>query len=279
MRTSDYRFSSLIIIALFLFSACSKKTESNGLNDDDNGGYASDISRITWVNSDVISLADAAGFVYNAEYMRTTGLGCATVAVDTVSPTRQLTIRFGEKDCTALDGRTRRGTIIIKYPGRYTDGGTVHTITFDNYYINGNNLTGSIQFKRVDTTLTGNWYYDVYVNDSLNLSPDPLKSQYISWKGNIVSKWLQGYTVYGSGDRSDDIFSISGSAKLTRQNGHSFSCGISTPMQVALNCDFVQSGVVNVTGYTGDRIVDYGSGCDNNAILRIGNDSHDLKLK
>jgi hypothetical protein len=279
MYKSEYRLRSLIIIALFLFAACSKKTETNGLNDDDNGGYASDISRINWVNSDVISLADAAGFVYNGAYMRTTTIGCATVGVDTTSTMRQLTIRFGDKDCVALDGRARRGTIIIKYPGRYTDSGTVHTITFDKYYINGNNLTGTIKLVRVDSTFNGNWYYKAEINDSLNMSPDPLKSQYVVWKGNVVSKWLQGYTVYGSGDRSDDIFSISGSAMLTRQNGHAFSCGISAPMQVALNCDYVQSGVVNVSSYNGQRIVDYGTGgCDAAAKLRIETATYDLRL-
>src|SRR4051812_3516280 len=123
MYNSVNRLKSLfVVVTLFLFSACSKETSTNGLTDaDDNGGYASDISRIQWATSDVISLADAAGFVYNGSYMRTTGIGCATVGVDTFSTTHTLTIRFGDADCQALDGRMRRGTIIIKYPGRYTD--------------------------------------------------------------------------------------------------------------------------------------------------------------
>lgn len=283
-RNSDFRKGAFfIIISMLLFTACKPDpSNTNSLQDgDDNGGYASDASRIEWANNDVISIADAAGFYYDGAFMRSarpTYVGvCATVGTDTVTNPHTLTIRFGPTDCTCLDGRKRRGTIVVSFNGRYVDSGQVHTITYSNYYINGNQLSGSLQTLRVDTTITGNWYYKVYTKDSMNLSQDPLNSQYVTWTGNLVRKWVTGFA---TGDRSDDVYSISGGATLTRPNGHSFSFGISAPLQVAMNCDYIDAGVINVNGLNGARRLDYGTAgtCDANANLYIDVHSYPLKL-
>ena len=272
----------LLASSAMVFQACQKSNDNNIGNADDQGGYASDISRIEWANDDVISIADAAGSVYNGAYMRSskaTEIGaCCTVGTDTddVAGMHSLVIRFGSDDCVCLDGRKRRGTIIVKYMGNYADAGQTHTITFNNYYVNENQLMGTISTVRVDTTITGNWYYKVSARDSMDVNPDPLKSQYVVWYGSLTRKWIQGY---GTGDRSDDIFSISGSAMLTRQNGNRFSVDITTPLQFALNCNNCESGVANVTAPQGVRILNYGAGtCDDNAQLNIGVHIYQLKL-
>lgn len=251
-----------------------------GLTDaDDKGGYASDASRIELANNDAISIADVAGTFYNAAYLSSPsglGLSSTTVGTDTLSTPHTLTIRFGNNDQVCLDGRKRRGTIIVTYNSQYAKANEVHTITFDNYFLNGNQITGSIQTTRIDTTISGKWYYNVLVNDSMNMSQDPLQSQYVIWTGNLVRKWVTGF---GTNDRNDDAFSISGAATLTRPNGHIFSCGISTPLQFAIGCDFAESGVINVTGYSGARILNYGDGtCDPLAQLNIGVNVHQLTL-
>ncbi len=270
-----------IVITMLLFPACTR-TSPNDLSDgDDNGGYASDLSRIEWANNDIISIADAAGNSYNGAFMRTTQttLGtCATVGTDTIHTPHTLTIRFGPSDCICLDGKARRGTIIVAYNGHYSDTSQIHTITFDNYAIGDNTMSGTLRTIRVDTTVTGNWYYKVIVNDSMNVSLDPLNSMYVTWQGSLVRKWVTGYT--SSSDRNDDVFSISGNATLTRPNGHTFSCDIAVPMQYAMNCSFAQSGVVDVTGFNPPmRVLNYGSGgCDNSAQLSIKTNVYTLNL-
>ncbi len=270
-----------LLASVLIFAGCTR-TSTNTLSDgDDDGGYASDLSRIEWANNDVISIADAAGDAYNGAFVRTTGttLGtCATVGTDTIHTPHTLTIRFGPSDCSCLDGRMRRGTIIVSYSGQYKNSGMLHTITFDHYYVNDNEMTGSIKTIRVDTTVTGNWYYKVIVADSMNVSLDPLNSKYVTWTGSLVRKWVQGYLT--TSDRGDDIFSISGNATLTRPNGHQFSCDIATPLQFAMGCDFAESGVVDVTGYNPPmRVLNYGSGtCDNTALLNINTNVYTLTL-
>ncbi len=246
-------------------------------NDDDRIGYATDANRIEFANNDVISLADQAGILYNAEYIRSSTSRCATVAVDTVNQPHTLIIRFGDNDCLCADGRKRRGAIIVSYAGRYLQNGDVKTITFNNYHLDGNRLMGAIKMTRVDTAVTGDPFYVVQVNDTMDVNPDPLQSKYLVWTGNLLRKWVGGDK---TSDRNDDYFSVAGNATLTRPNGHKFDFNISTPLQFGTSCDFAQSGVVNVTGYTGNRILNYGNGtCDNQAQLNIGVNIYQLTLE
>ena len=273
----------LLTLSFFIFAGCKKGSSNVPTNPDDNGGYASDASKIELYSNDAISLADAAGNFYNAVYMRTTDTlnafgSCATVATDTIDGVHRLIIRFGSTDCVCLDGRARRGTIIVSYTGRYTDTATVHTITFQDYYINDEQFAGTIKATRVDTTVIGNWYYQVLANDSLITTPN----QIITWSGVLTRKWLAGYA---TGTRGDDVFSISGSAVLTRANGHVFTFNIQTPLQFALDCNYCEWGVVNVTGYTGSSQLDYSpssgttvGGCDNVAKLTMDTHIYSINL-
>lgn len=260
-----------VAISVILFASCRQAPNANPVNGDDNGGYASAGSRIEWVNTDVISIADQAGLLYNGAYLRTTHntiSGCALVGVDTISAIHTLTIYFGDQDCKCLDGRYRRGTIIVQYYGRYSDTLQQHYISFSNYYVSGNNVTGSIVTTRIDTTVEGLWYYNVVENDTLNVSPDPLKSQYIIWNGTTVHRWVNGFD---TPTRNDDVFSVSGTGNLTLQNGHQYSFVISAPLQYATTCDYAEAGVINVNGYNGARILNYGAGnCDAIAQMSIG---------
>jgi hypothetical protein len=275
---SIFRKGAFLILSLLVLNACKQSSSNSFSNVDDNGGYASDASRIELMTDDAISICDAAGNIYNGANLRTTALGtCATVGTDTISVPHTLTIRFDPNGCVCLDGRTRKGTVVVSYFGRYNDTAQIHTISFDRYYVNSNQFMGTIKTIRKDTTVTGNWYYKVLVNDSLNMSPDPLQSEFIVWTGTLVRKWVSGYL---TGDRNDDAFSISGNATLTRPNGHQFSCDIATPLQFAINCDYAESGVINVTGYLSPmRVLNYGAtNCDPNALLNIGTNVYELTL-
>lgn len=277
----NFKFSkylSILALGAVAFSACNRNPKDDNYlyDDDDRIGYATEASRIEFANNDVISLADQAGLLYNAEYIRESTSTCASVAVDTINTPHTLIIRFGETDCMCADGRKRRGSIIVQYNGRYLDTAEVHTITYNNYHIDGNRLTGWVKTIRVDTTVTGNWYYKVQVNDSMDVNPDPLQTQQVVWNGNLLRRWVGGNS---TPQRDDDYFSISGMARLTSPNGHVFDFNIATPLQFGISCDYAQSGVVNVTGYTGNRVLNYGSGsCDNSAQLNVGVRVYQLTL-
>jgi len=276
------KYALLLAVPMFLYSACTPVSDNTLTNSDDNGGYASDASKIEWINDDVISLGDAAGLIYNGAYMRTTKTTidgtCATVATDTTTGggVNTIIIRFGQSgtgsnnnpvDCNCLDGRNRRGSIIIQYSGHYFDSGTVHTFTFNNYFVNDVQVSGTIQTIIADTTVTGNHHYSVYASDSINVSTTAQPNQFIVWNGSFDRKWISGETTPG---RGDDGFLVSGSGTLTRANGHQFSFAISSPLQVYNNCNYIEAGIVTVTGSAGSRILNYGSGgCDANASVSV----------
>lgn len=275
------RGALLAVFTLFIMGGC-KKTNTNAPgNEDDNGGYASDASRIEWLSNDAISICDAAGTFYNGAYMKATSTfgTCALVSVDTLTNPRVLTVRFGNENCLCLDGKNRRGNIVVTFGGQYSDSNIQHVITYDNYYVNDVRLSGNTKVTRIDTTVVGNWYYRVKVDDTMTRTPN----KYVTWKGALTRKWIAGF---GTGDRSDDIYSISGNATLVRENGHLFTCDIQTPLRFALNCDYAESGVINVTGLgTDTRILNYALGnsggvdfCDNDAQLNAGSSVYHLTL-
>lgn len=271
----------LLLCSAVMFSAC-KKGPTNVLDDaDDNGGYASDASKIEWLSNDAISIADAAGNYYNGVYMRTTNTfgTCATVSTDTLHSPHVIIVRFGNSNCKCLDDRYRRGTITISYDSNYSRKDQIHTISFDNYYINDVKLGGTVKVTRIDTTVVGNWYYKVKVDASMTNQPNEI----VYWQGSLVRKWVSGYA---TGERNDNVYSISGNATLTRANGHKYVFNIATPLRFAQDCDYCESGVVDISGYTGARQLDYSvssgsttGGCDNVAKMNINGSIYSIMLK
>jgi hypothetical protein len=274
------RAALFIVFSMLLFTACKKKN-SNPLNDaDDNGGYASDASKIEWLSNDAISIADAGGNYFNGNYMRTTNPfgNCASVSIDSLHTPRLLIIRFGDVNCMCLDGRNRRGTIVVQFDTAYNVANRQHQITFQDYHVNDVKLDGNIIVTRIDTTVVGNWFYNV--KSSLSMTSVP--NQIVTWQGSLVRKWVDGYA---TGDRGDNIYSLSGAATLTRANGHIYVFNINTPIQFAENCDYAESGVITVSGYNGARVLNYGAGsnnpvgtCDNDAQLNIAEHVYQIKL-
>jgi len=276
--------NSAFIIAASLFTLASCKHDNNNnapalTNADDNGGYASDAAKAEQTSNDVISIADVAAATSSGSNLRTTGTtlgGCAMVTNDTSVTPHVLTINFGTTDCTCLDNKNRRGEIIVTYSGHYKDSGSTHTITYSNYYVNDNQVMGSKTVTNMGTNSSGQVYYNVTVNDSMGIGSDSL----ITWVGNRVRTWYAGY---GTSERADDVYQITGTTTLTRANGHVFTFDITSPLQVANACPFIEAGTVDISSSTfasSPHILDYGTGnCDDEAQLTIGGTTYNVTLR
>ncbi len=276
------RKSALIVAAsVFTLAACKRDTNNNSSpalsSADDNGGYASDAAKAEQTSNDVISIADAAAATSGSN-LRTTGTtigGCAMVTNDTSVTPHVLTINFGTTNCTCLDFKNRRGEIIVTYSGHYKDSGSTHTISYSNYFVNDNQLMGSKTVTNMGTNSSGQVYYNVTVNDSLNIGGDSV----ITWVGNRVRTWQAGYS---TADRSDDQYLITGTTTLTRANGHVFTFDITSPLQVANNCPFIEAGTIDISSTSfasSPHILDYGTGnCDAEAQLTIGSHTYNISL-
>jgi len=263
----------LVVLGIGFVYSCNKPPANSSLGNDDNGGYASDASRIELFTDDAISLMDIAGTYFTPDYIADSTL--ATVTWDTIDEPRTLQVIFSAtQDATCLDGRKRRGSVSVTYSGRYSDTGTanIHNITFNNYYVDGYQVSGTIQYVRIDTTVIGNWYYQVYVNDSVTITP----GSYVTWNGTMLRQWIAGDS---TATRTDDVFSISGNPTLMRPDMHRFTFSIAAPWQVALNYNYVEAGSANIAGPQGARTINYGNGyTDNIAQLYFGGNEYTISL-
>ncbi len=280
----------LVAASLLTLAACrrDKATDTTSTTPtlstaDDNGGYASDAAKLENTSNDVISITDVAATT-GGSGLRTTS-PCATVTNDTISTPHVLTINFGATDCLCADGKYRKGEIIVTYSGRYKDSGSVHTISYDGYYVNDNYVGGSKTVTNEGTNASGQVWYTVVVNDSIILTTDSVITQ----TAHRTRTWLTGYSTPTRSDDSYAIADVSGySTVLRRANGHIFNLSITSPLTIALSCDYIEAGTLDISSSTfvaGDRILNYSYGlgattglCDDLAQLTIGTHTYVITL-
>lgn len=272
----------LMASAMLLFAACKRAGNSNNdissLTDDDKA-YGADQAAMEKENNDVISIADVAANTGSGGLLKGAPsdlASCATVTNDSVSGI--LTIDFGTMLCTGNDGRIRSGKIIVHYTGHYKDAGSVHTITYENYIVNGNQLTGSKTVTNMGMNNAGNYYYNITVNDTLWMGTAASNNGFRSWTSERVRTWVTGYN---TPQRSDDSYDITGSATIHRRNGHVFTANITSALRIATNCEWIEQGTVQITPQSGNnvRTIDYGNGnCDSEATLTINSKTYHITL-
>ena len=267
------KISTFIAVAVIgsslLFTSCKKDASKDADVESSENNALAEASF-----NDVTSIADQAALGGSVN-MRVAGenredgslgSGCATVTIDTVSTPHIITIDFGSTNCVCNDGRTRRGKILLSYSGRYRESGTVISISFNNYFVNDNQLTGTKTITNQGLNNAGNLVYKIEVNGQI------LKANgagTISWTSSRQREWTAGANtplVW-----SDDAYSITGTASGTNASGKSYTINITKPLVRKMSCRWFESGTVDVTPEGKPaRTLDYGtSGCDANATVTI----------
>ncbi|MFM7770744.1 MAG: hypothetical protein ACKO8Q_09330 [Bacteroidota bacterium] len=218
-------------------------------------------------------LADVDNFVHlvssNTDGIRTLNFPCVdTVLVDTLSYPKTITIDFGEDDCFGNDGKNRKGKIHVSYTGRYSQSGTIISISTENYRVD------NAQINLVKTV----------TNEGLNSNSQPYFS--VQAEGDIVTEtgsisyvssrirtWLSGFSTV---DFSDDVYDISGSGSGINRNGDPFSVNITNPLRIQLDCAWILSGRIDIEPADGDlRTLDFGSGsCNAGYTILVGDESY-----
>jgi hypothetical protein len=277
------RNGAIIMMASILtLTACKKKSDNNTTtltNADDNGGYASDAAKLDQNSNDAMSISDAAATTGSSNLRTTSGYPLVTRVFAT--PDTVITIDFGPINHICLDGKNRRGQIIVTYSGRYKDSGSTHAITTSNYYVDDNKVIFHKTVTNVGAIGSGPVSYNVTVNDSIILGTDSV----IYWTGNRTRTWSEGY---GTTTWTDDVYLIGGVTTLHRANGKvfTFTISVSDPLKVALGCRYIEAGTVTIssTSFTGgDRTLNYtygptSGGCDNEAAVTIGAHTYHITL-
>jgi hypothetical protein len=261
-----------VVCSALLFSSCKKDSakDSDVESAQDNALAEADYNDVTTI-TDQAALGGSvnmrvAGDASASREDGSLGSGCATVTIDTVSTPHAVTIDFGTTNCVCNDGRSRRGKIIATYTGRYKESGTVITISFNNYFVNDNQITGSKKITNQGLNNSGNLVYKIEVNGSIIKANS---GGTITWISTRQREWLAGSSTPLL--LSDDVYSITGSASGTTAKGKAYTITITKALVRKMSCRWFESGTLDVTPEgKPTRTLDYGTtGCDANATVTI----------
>jgi hypothetical protein len=264
-----FKVLTLSVTLTFALSGCKKE------DDDDDTSAASDNALADQAFTDVSSIADEAANG-SVESFKTLS-HCATVTHDSASAgdPDTLTIDFGSVNCTGHDGRMRRGKIVVTYTGRYRDAGSTHTITFDNYFVNDNQVLGTKTVTNEGLNTAGHTYFTIVEDGSIILADG---GGTITRVSNRSREWIEGESTLVL---SDDVYLITGSATGVSAQGTNVVATITDALRVELDCRWITAGKAEVTPSGRlPRIVDFGAGtCDNQATVTIGTRTFDITLR
>ena len=261
----------IILAATLAISSCSRDKvvyKEYELTDNDKG-FSTDFGAMEFINDDVEAMANIAAVNGNPSFM-----GCEPVVSHDTGLNR-IIINFGG-DCQETVSKIRRsGKIRIDYTREYWDSGSVHTITFDDYYYDGKRLTGYKTIENRGYDDKGRWFYSIVVSDTLHLGSN---NGFISFASERTRTWLNGFNSLAN--TSDDVYQLTGSGSIKRANDQYGDFNIINDLVVGLDCKWVKSGTLQMIPRDGDpRILDFGGGdCDNKGTLEINGKMFEVEL-
>lgn len=198
------------------------------------------------------------------------------VSTDTSTLTRQIIIDFGV-GCSLVDGGLlRQGKILVTKVGRYLQEGSVRTITFDDYYVEGNKIEGTKTITNNGRNEKDNLTYTIEVENAIITRPAETT---IEWDANRTREFLNGEDtplfIW------DDEYEISGSSSGTNSLGKDFTHTITSPLNVYLACRWIRSGIIEITIENRPTLtLDYGDGtCDNKATISVNDRTREINLR
>lgn len=202
---------------------------------------------------------------------------CRTVTVepaDRVTWPKIITIDFGTDGCLVRDSVVKKGKIIINQSAPQFGPAWTKIITFENYYVNDNQVQGTNTTTYSREGAKPTWTSTI------------TGGQVTTPGGMIRTREAVHIRVQTQGTdtpliRLDNAFLITGNAAGTRRDGKTFSWVITEPLAISNDCRWVRKGikVLTLEGQS-DITLNYGEGeCNNIATISQGAISREIRLK
>jgi len=270
MKTKIFNFMLVFALVSLIFSGCKKDTSDNDVTSAKDDALAQQtFDNINQISDEAYStkasLTKAGGGILSA---------CATLTLDTVSVPHILTIDFGTTNCLCNDYKYRRGTITISFIGHYRDSGSVHSTTFNNYFVNNNQVTGTRTRINNGKDTAGNYTISYTANISIILANN---AGTISWTTSLNTEWISGYNTF---TWLDDVYLITGSSSGSRLNGTTYTKTITSALKKEMSCPYIESGTVEIVRSNKPTItIDFGDGtCDALATATMNGITYNITL-
>jgi len=240
-------FPSVLFGILFLLAGCG----GSGGGSSDSGESLSSVESGSAADYDAADtvLSDA-GDIVDEEAIYETGLqkglfssrparmGCGTVTFDPATST--MTVDFGAEGCKGRHDRNRQGTIKVQFNGKYKEEGSVITITFSNYGMDGRQVEGTRTITNLGRNEAGLLLHHIVTEATITLTDGTI----IEWLSERTREWTEGEE---TSERKDDIYTIlEGVSHWTNSNdpGETFSSEITEPIVITIECKFKLRGMV-----------------------------------
>jgi hypothetical protein len=186
---------------------------------------------------------------------------CADVSESGEEYPREIIIDFGES-CEDWRGNTKTGKIIITISDTMVNEGATRTVTYEDYTVRGNQVSGSKTVVNKGKNENGNWEMESRSEMSINRVEEGVV---ITRSSNATIEWFTGFE---TAEKKDDSFQITGSGTISQNGSETFSRQILEPLFVDRSCRYITSGQVQLINEEGTMLIDYGDGtCDNTATV------------
>jgi hypothetical protein len=182
---------------------------------------------------------------------------CTVISEDNAEFPKLITIDFGD-GCTGPGGNTRSGIMYVHLTAPFEETGSIRTVTFDNYSINGIEIEGSRITTNMGVNGEGQPVYLRAVDVFFTYDNGVFHRNF-----NSEITWLAGFD---TPECADNDWKVTGAGTNTRADGTVVSRTITSPLYHYHTCDYITQGVVSVMAPAGTFIVNYGNGtCDDEA--------------
>ena len=163
---------------------------------------------------------------------------CANVSRDAEAQT--ITIDFGD-GCVGPFGRERSGKIIITYGGSFNDGMANRVISFDNYFVNNRQISGTIELRNFNRNNDGFLTATRALNGYTVTFPD---GNSVTINGSMMREWIEGE---GDGDPTTNVIRLTGSYEGVSTRGITYTHTITEPVIARFSCR-AQGGFLRTAG-------------------------------
>jgi hypothetical protein len=250
-----YQF--ILAFAVINLSTSCSKTDSTAADTVNNEEVAPSVNSRSLYQDSYNVMADIAASNGLMGKNDNTASSCATITKspnDSITFPKSVTIDFGV-GCTSASGLNRSGIINVSLTNKLHTTGSVATLTYTNFIVNGYALGGTYTI----TCLGSNKYSAVVVNGTIT-KPDGSKTSF-----NSTDTLIQTTGISTTANFADDTYSLTGKSTGNTASNIAFTEVVISPVIIAASCKYLTQGTtrINLNGKSLAYIIDFGAGaCD-----------------
>lgn len=283
MKKKSVIIAIVFLISGLVLSSCFKEKKDYDTSFSQDNAYVENVfNNVSNITDEAFELSsDRSNLELTTSYYLSE---CTEVILDLSASPYLLSIDFGEENCLCNDGHYRRGKILTTFTGMYREPGTVIMHTLENYFVDNDEVIGTMLVTNTGLNGQEHMQYDVEVTGEVHKAND---GRIIIYTSDRTREWIGGRESF---EVIDDVYLISGTASGESSDNASegsntklmntWQMHTTSPLRVALNCNWVSAGtlVVNASGWD-EAIIEYGSGdCDNEIFVIYNGKTYTVKL-